>query len=125
MMKIAKMSALAPFAALFLLTSASAQQAPAAEAVQQPMMGGQPIPADQVQAAQDWCKELQAQQGLTGTQQPEATMSPEQTQAAIGTQTTVAPGNTAAPAAAAPAFDVTKVTLEMCQEAGFTDQEGD
>lgn len=96
----------APVAGLFMLGSVSAQDQTA---------GGQTIPADQIPAVQDWCKELQAQQGLTGTNEPETSMSEQQVEAATGTQGTQSED----------AFDVSSVTLEMCQEAGFTDQEGD
>ena len=97
---------LAPAAGLFMLGSASAQDH---------MIGGEAVPADQIPAVEDWCKELQAQQGLTGTQEPETTMTEEQTETAAGNQDTESTSS----------FDVTSVTLEMCQEGGFTDQDGE
>ena len=94
---------LAPAAGLFMLSSAAAQDH---------MIGGEAIPADQVQVVEDWCDELQAQQGLTGTQEPETTMTEEQTEAAVGSENADSTG-----------FDVSTVTLEMCQEGGFTEQD--
>ena len=136
MTKLTKLSFLAPAAALLMLTAASAQGnmttgqgnamtsgqgnamtsgqgATTGAATQGPMMNGQAIPTEQVPAVRDWCKELQAQQGLTGTQQPESTMTKEQTEAATATQN-----------GATESFDLSSVTLETCQEAGFTDQAG-
>lgn len=96
---------LAPAASLLLFGAAFAQDV---------TMGDQTIPADQVPAVQDWCKELQAQQGLTGTQEPESTMTEEQADTAAGDQ-----------AEGEAQIDLGAITLEMCQEAGYTDQEGD
>lgn len=105
MNKIITGALLAPAAGLLLLGAALAQDL---------TMGEQTIPADQVPAVQDWCKELQAQQGLTGTQQPESTMTEEQADIAAGAQA----GDEAQ-------VDLNAITLEMCQDAGFTGHEGE
>lgn len=105
-MKKLVIAATFPLAGLMMLTGASAQDL---------TMGEQTIPAAQVTVVEDWCKELQAQQGLTGTQEPETTMTEEQADAATAQQ-----GE-----AGEDAVDLSTITLEMCQEAGLTDMEGD
>ena len=62
-------AAAAPVAGLLMLTGAFAQDV---------VLGEQVVPAEQLSVAEDWCEELQAQQGLTGTQEPETTMTDEQ-----------------------------------------------
>lgn len=113
MSKIVAAVVLSPIAGLFLLGSAFAQDAAAGAG--EMTIGDQVIPQEQQAAVEDWCKELQAQQGLTGTQEPESTMSEEQVEAVAPDQATEGENS----------FDITTVTLEMCQEAGLTNQEGD
>jgi hypothetical protein len=118
MKKLTIAATIAPVAGILMLGSAMAQDATAtqdATTTQDVTMGDQTIPADQMSAVEDWCKELQAQQGLTGTQEPESTITEEQAEAATATQ---GEGE-------AETFDLSAVTLEQCQEAGFTDTEGD
>lgn len=105
-MKKLVLGAALPFAAIAMLGASYAQDL---------TLGEQSIPADQVTVVEDWCKELQAQQGLTGTQEPESTMTEEQADAATGGQGEASEGS----------IDLTTITLEQCQEAGLTDQEGD
>lgn len=111
-------AATVPLAGLMMLTCVSAQDAATATdaaATEDLVMGEQTIPAGQVTVVEDWCKELQAQQGLTGTQEPETTMTEEQADAATGQQ-----GESSEET-----VDLTTITLEMCQEAELTDTEGD
>ena len=105
-MKKLVLAATAPLAGMLMLTSVSAQDL---------TMGEQTIPAAQVTLVEDWCKELQAQQGLTGTEEPETTMTEEQADVAMAQQ-----GE-----ANQDAVDLSTITLEMCRDAGLTDMEGD
>ena len=98
---------LGPAASLLLLGAAFAQDV---------TMGNQTIPADQVRAVQDWCKQLQSQQGLTGTQEPKSTMTEEQAAVTAGAQVE-GEGETQ--------VDLNAITLEMCQDAGFTGHDGE
>ena len=105
-MKKLMFAAVLPLAGLMLVGAASAQEL---------MLGEQSVSAEQRPVVEDWCKELQAQQGMTGTQEPETTMTEEQAEAATGDQAE----------ASEDGIDLTTVTLEQCQEAGLTNQEGD
>jgi hypothetical protein len=106
MKKLPIAAAVAPLAGLLMLSAPFAQDV---------TMGDQTISAEQLPAVEDWCKELQAQQGLTGTNEPETSISDEQAETATGSQGAEEDGG----------IDLTTVTLEMCQEAGLTDTEGD
>lgn len=81
---------------------------PAAMA-QEHVIGGQPVPADQVDAIQERCDELRYQQGTTGTQTPETTM-PD------ATNTDAAAAD---PSTQAGAIEVENLTIAMCDEGGF------
>lgn len=91
-------------------TTLMAFAAPAGFA-QELTVDGNPVPQGQQAEVQDWCAELQTQQGTTGTQEPETTMTEQ-------------PAEAASSAAADGAIDVKAITLEMCQEAGLVDQMG-
>jgi hypothetical protein len=78
---------------------------------QELMVNGNPVPQGQQAEVQDWCSELQAQQGTTGTQEPETTMTEQ-------------PAEAASSAAVDGEIDVKAITLEMCQEAGLVDKLG-
>ncbi|NGP19430.1 hypothetical protein [Devosia aurantiaca] len=95
--------------------SLAALMVPAAVSAQEVTLGEQVVPAEQMTIVEDWCKELQAQQGLTGTQEPESTMTEEQAETAAGDVDEAIEG----------AIDLNTVTLEQCQDAGLTDQESD
>lgn len=143
-MKTFLAAAAAPFAGLMMLSGGALAQ--------DLTMGEQSVSAEDRPIVEDWCKELQAQQGLTGTNEPESTMTEEQAAAATATQGqdsmnsgsgdqasaatgTDASANSTAEGDAATAsgdesaeeggIDLTQVTLEMCQEAGLTDMEGE
>jgi hypothetical protein len=74
---------------------------------------GKAVPEGQMTAIQDRCRELQAQQGTTGTQVPETTMpESDEDQAA---QASSEGGDNAT-------FDIGTVTLEQCVAGGFTEQ---
>jgi hypothetical protein len=159
-MKTFLAAAAAPFAGLMMLSGGALAQ--------DLTMGEQSVSAQDRPIVEDWCKELQAQQGLTGTNEPESTMTEEQAAAATATQgqdttaattasseqssaattttestgeqtstaaeteaeVSTATGGEAATTGAADTasedrIDLTQVTLEMCQEAGLTDMEGE
>ena len=97
-MKIAHVLA----ASLFVLTSAGVSAQPNT-------IDGQTIPEGQASEVQAHCNELVAQQGTTGTQEPETTM-------------TDAPATDAADGSANNELDVTAITLEQCQTGGFTEE---
>ena len=86
---------------------------PASVSAQEVTLGEQVVPAEQMTVVEDWCRELQAQQGLTGTQEPETTMTEDQAETAAGDLDEVDG-----------AIDLKSVTLEECQEAGLTDHQG-
>ena len=129
-MKKLVLTAAMPFAVLMMMGAASAQDAapattpaPTQDAAQTDTqapakdltLGELTVPAAQIPVVEDWCKELQAQQGLTGTNEPESTMTQEQADAATAQQGEANEDN----------IDLSTVTLEQCQEAGLTDQEGE
>jgi hypothetical protein len=75
-------------------------------------INGQPITGGEAAGVQDRCKELQAQQGTTGTQEPETTIDDTN-----GDQTTK--DNLSS---ADGAIDLSSITLEQCLAGGFTAQ---
>ncbi|KFC66674.1 hypothetical protein FF80_02441 [Devosia sp. LC5] len=85
---------------------------PAAMA-QEHVIGGQAVPAEQVDAIQERCDELRYQQGTTGTQTPETTM----------TEAPATDPVTADPGAQSGAIDIETLTLTMCDEGGFAASE--
>jgi hypothetical protein len=88
--------------------------APLSASGQDRTINGQPVTGGEVAAVQDRCKELQAQQGTTGTQEPETTI--DDTNADQTTQDNLS--------SAEGAIDLRSITLEQCQAGGFTDQTG-
>ena len=89
-------------ASLFVLTSAGVFAQPNT-------IDGQTIPEGQASEVQSHCGELVAQQGTTGTQEPETTM-------------TEAPATDVAGGAETDELDVSAITLEQCQAGGFTEE---
>jgi len=74
------------------------------------MIDGKAVPEGQMSAVEERCSELQAQQGTTGTQQPETTMTENAGDQAR--QSTSESGKNAA-------FDVSEITLQQCIDGGF------
>ena len=86
--------------------------APFGALAQDHTIDGQPVPEGQLSAVQERCSELQAQQGTTGSQEPESTMT-ESTD--NETQQNTNENDEGA------AFDVSELTLQQCIEGGFTE----
>ena len=96
---------------LILTTAFLLALAPLSAMAQEHTINGAEVPQAQVADVQKWCDELLAQQGATGTQTPESTM----------TETPDATSATSADSDNAPvALDVQTITLEMCQQGGFS-----
>jgi hypothetical protein len=71
---------------------------------------GKAVPASQAAAVEALCKELQLQQGTTGTQEPETSMD-ENTEQQLKAETG-AEGD----------LDLSTITLEQCVAGGFVEQ---
>jgi len=82
---------------------------PAIASAQDRTIDGKAVPAGQATAVQDRCAELRAQQGTTGSQEPEASLDQKQEEAATGDG-----GNVP--------LDVTTITLQQCIDGGFLEQ---
>lgn len=111
-------SALALVSAMGLSVSASAQDH---------TINGAPVPADQMQAVQDKCDELNAAGGgaAAGAEAPAAGADAGAAGAAgadAGAAGAAAGGDAGAAAGAAAQIDVETLTLEMCQTGGFVTQ---
>ena len=100
---------------LILTTALLLALVPATAMAQDMTINGAEVPQAQQAEVQEWCDELVAQQGATGTQTPESTMT-ETPDAEASTATSA----TSTESDNAPvALDVQTITLDMCQQGGF------
>ena len=114
-----RLSAAALLLALASLPAFAQAQSPTTDQAQPTAEGrsinGNPVSQAQLADIEDWCAELVAQQGATGTQSPETTMPADAANATADATSATSPGSDNAPIA----IDVQTITLEMCQAGGF------
>jgi hypothetical protein len=97
------------------LTGLLFTMAPLSAFAQNHTINGQAITGGEIAAVGDRCSELQAQQGTTGTQEPETTIDDTNGDQTAEDHLFSADGS----------VDVDSITLEQCVAGGFTDQTAD